>query len=679
MRKQAEADFLGWVSTSRDGLRKTAYLLCGDWFLADDLVQDALTRLYGVWGRVAGSGDPGPYARKILLYLYLDHRRLAARREVPSAQVPDAVVEQPKGVDGDRDRLMAALARVPKGQRAVLVLRYWEDLSIEQTAQALGTTPSNVRSQASRGLNTLRAALDADPDDDRRGGAVNDIDVKELFASAVARPDVDRIDTDAVLRGGRRRARVRAVATGGSVLAVLALAGSLVVAGTWQPAVIGEPSPAPSSSAPTQSALPVTDVAQIAGLWVATSVAGRDVTGYQVREGTPLAVRFGAQDDPSTWVLNGWCGQELGRVTIDTSGQITSSHLGSLDYTSCRAKKDVVGEAALAALTAAKSATISSPGGAGLPAAPCTTTPGPSSPSGSRTAEPNSSKTPAPPACRDAVLTPGGSIADQDAVDAVADRVRAEAEAQPTDNLSGIVVHPDARAVDVLWVGPVPASLTKLAAEEAKQDVTINFIPARYTRTQMLAAADKAVLRSAAGGRPGVAGADGRFRVRLQRRQRHQGRDRAGLQQPARTLDPARLRRRDSSRGRGRPRPRGPRMAARAGDRLAAVSSAADAEPHRVLLAVLLAPDDGRLWRRPVTRDCQQGVSPCRRTPTLAEPTTRADRLSPGGFCASGPSGHAAGDYGVALVGGVLVAHGCGRRGVAGAAHHLGEGGAGLC
>jgi len=163
VRKQGEADFLGWVSTSRDGLRKTAYLLCGDWFLADDLVQDALTRLYGVWGRVAGSGDPGPYARKILLNLYLDHRRLAARREVPSAQVPDAVVEQPHGVDGDRDRPMAALARVPKGQRAVLVLRYWEDLSIEQTAQALGTTPSNVRSQASRGLNTLRAALDADP------------------------------------------------------------------------------------------------------------------------------------------------------------------------------------------------------------------------------------------------------------------------------------------------------------------------------------------------------------------------------------------------------------------------------------------------------------------------------------------------------------------------------------
>ena len=162
---QAEADFLGWVTSSRAGLRKTAYLLCGDWFLADDLVQDALTRLYSVWGRVSASGDPGPYARKILMNLYLDHRRRPARREVPVAQLPDSPgVDQHNSVGGDRDRLMAALARVPKGQRAVLVLRYWDDLSIEQTAHALGTSASNVRSQASRGLDALRAALDPEPD-----------------------------------------------------------------------------------------------------------------------------------------------------------------------------------------------------------------------------------------------------------------------------------------------------------------------------------------------------------------------------------------------------------------------------------------------------------------------------------------------------------------------------------
>lgn len=162
MSKRADEDFLAWLATSRDGLRKTAYLLCGDWYLADDLVQDALTRLFGVWGRVAGSGSPGPYARKILVNLYLDHRRRPSRRELPQAQVLDTPgLEQANGVDGDRDRLMTGLRQVPAGQRAVLVLRYWEDLSIEQTAQILGTTPGNVRSQASRGLEHLRAALDS--------------------------------------------------------------------------------------------------------------------------------------------------------------------------------------------------------------------------------------------------------------------------------------------------------------------------------------------------------------------------------------------------------------------------------------------------------------------------------------------------------------------------------------
>ena len=160
MDKQAEADFLGWVTTSRGGLRKTAYLLCGDWFLADDLVQDALTRLFGVWVRVSGSGDPGPYSRKILVRLYLDHRRRPSRRELPLAHLPDtAAIERPNSVDGDRDRLMTALAQVPKKQRAILVLRYWDDLSVKQTSEVLHTSESNVRSQTSRGLDTLRVAI----------------------------------------------------------------------------------------------------------------------------------------------------------------------------------------------------------------------------------------------------------------------------------------------------------------------------------------------------------------------------------------------------------------------------------------------------------------------------------------------------------------------------------------
>lgn len=163
MGKKAEADFRGWVSTSRDSLRRTAFLLCGDWFLADDLVQDALSRVFARWDKVAAGGDPTPYARRVVVNLYLDHRRRPSRREAPTDDLPDVAVVDSPSVDGDRDRLVAALRAVPPGQRAVLVLRYWDDLSIEQTARLLGTTAGNVKSQSSRGLDALRVALADDP------------------------------------------------------------------------------------------------------------------------------------------------------------------------------------------------------------------------------------------------------------------------------------------------------------------------------------------------------------------------------------------------------------------------------------------------------------------------------------------------------------------------------------
>jgi RNA polymerase sigma-70 factor (sigma-E family) len=159
VRQGSEADFRGWVTSRRDGLRKTAYLLCGDWFLADDLVQDALARLFSHWDRVAANGDPDAYARRVLLNLYLDHRRRPSRREEARAEIPAGVSNPENPSDGDRDQIIAALRTVPPGQRAVLVLRYWEDLSIAQTAQALGTSEGNVKSQGSRGLEALRAAL----------------------------------------------------------------------------------------------------------------------------------------------------------------------------------------------------------------------------------------------------------------------------------------------------------------------------------------------------------------------------------------------------------------------------------------------------------------------------------------------------------------------------------------
>lgn len=153
-------DFSAWVAGSRGRLRSTAYLLSADWHLADDLVQESLARVYSRWAKVSRAGDPGAYARRVLVNLYLDHLRRPSRRERTYEQVPE-----PRGLpddatpSGDRELLLNALRRVPPGQRAVLVLRYWDDLSIEQAAEVLGRSTGHVKSQAHRGLATLRAEV----------------------------------------------------------------------------------------------------------------------------------------------------------------------------------------------------------------------------------------------------------------------------------------------------------------------------------------------------------------------------------------------------------------------------------------------------------------------------------------------------------------------------------------
>ncbi len=155
-----ESDFRGWAAESRADLRRTAYLLCGDWYLADDLVQETLARMFSVWDRVTRGGPPDAYARKVLVNLALDHRRRPSRREAPTEVLPERIsAAESSYVEGDGPAVIAALQDVPSGQRAVLVLRYWEDRSIEETARLLGTSEGNVKSQASRGLATLRSAL----------------------------------------------------------------------------------------------------------------------------------------------------------------------------------------------------------------------------------------------------------------------------------------------------------------------------------------------------------------------------------------------------------------------------------------------------------------------------------------------------------------------------------------
>ncbi len=157
-RDRAFTEYFAARSTS---MRNTAYLLCGDWHRAEDLVQTAFTKLYLAWNRVTRPDALDPYTRQTLMRAFLDERRRGwFRREQVSESPPEAPWPPPPRSE-DRMVLEDALAAVPPRQRAVLVLRYFEDLSVEATAAALGCSAGTVKSQASRGLDALRAALPA--------------------------------------------------------------------------------------------------------------------------------------------------------------------------------------------------------------------------------------------------------------------------------------------------------------------------------------------------------------------------------------------------------------------------------------------------------------------------------------------------------------------------------------
>jgi RNA polymerase sigma-70 factor (sigma-E family) len=137
-------------------LRDTAFLICRDWHLADDLVQTALTKLYIAWPRVSQAEDVDAYARKVLLRSFLDHRRRRSTGEVATLHLPDAGADESPDL---RLTLLDALATLKPRDRAIVVLRYWEDYSVEQVAALLEVRPGVVRTQSMRALAKLRELL----------------------------------------------------------------------------------------------------------------------------------------------------------------------------------------------------------------------------------------------------------------------------------------------------------------------------------------------------------------------------------------------------------------------------------------------------------------------------------------------------------------------------------------
>ena len=148
------ADFAEFVTARSPRLLRTAYLLTRDWALAEDLLQTALAKAWFAWGRL--EDDPEPYVRKVLVNTYATWWRRRWRGETPTDDLPDLAHHDPTAGLDERDELWQAVGRLPRRQRAVLVLRYFEDMSEAQIADTLGVSTGTVKSQASKALARLR-------------------------------------------------------------------------------------------------------------------------------------------------------------------------------------------------------------------------------------------------------------------------------------------------------------------------------------------------------------------------------------------------------------------------------------------------------------------------------------------------------------------------------------------
>ncbi|MEC3975204.1 RNA polymerase sigma factor [Amycolatopsis sp. H20-H5] len=151
-------EFAGIARERASAWRRTAFLMCGDWAAAEDIVQVTLVRLYKQWNRLDAAGIDA-YTRRVMSRLAIDEARRPHRRAevlIPPPEHPVPAVCSADGID-----VRAALDRLAPRQRAVLVLRFYCDLTVSQTAVALRITEGTVKSQTARALTTLRASLPA--------------------------------------------------------------------------------------------------------------------------------------------------------------------------------------------------------------------------------------------------------------------------------------------------------------------------------------------------------------------------------------------------------------------------------------------------------------------------------------------------------------------------------------
>ena len=165
---ERDAEFVSYVAARQGALLRTAVLLTGDGHAAEDLLQTALARLYLSWGSVRRAEAMDAYVRRVMVnQLTSWWRRAWRRREVSTGEVVDRLgarqfVRDASDEVVQRDAMWRALQDLPPGQRAVLVLRFYEDLSEAQTAEVLGCSVGTVKSQVHRALNRLRSSYDGE-------------------------------------------------------------------------------------------------------------------------------------------------------------------------------------------------------------------------------------------------------------------------------------------------------------------------------------------------------------------------------------------------------------------------------------------------------------------------------------------------------------------------------------
>jgi RNA polymerase sigma-70 factor (sigma-E family) len=163
-RQDKDAEFSAYMAARQPSLLRTAYLLTGDRHTAEDLVQTSLAKLYLSWDKVERREVVDGYVRRILVNEHNSlWRRAWKRREVSTDAPPElaAVVDAPD--DGSSAALWQFVQTLPRKQRAVVVLRYYEDLSEAETADILGVSVGTVKSQASRALANMRARVHDNP------------------------------------------------------------------------------------------------------------------------------------------------------------------------------------------------------------------------------------------------------------------------------------------------------------------------------------------------------------------------------------------------------------------------------------------------------------------------------------------------------------------------------------